>query len=93
MKENFGCKKCGKCELADRKGIKFPLIREYKHRNLLLNSSITYMGDKKGLLAQYNIRGGHFIFTTESGEECKKAVSTYKKGEALPAKSIRRIPK
>ena len=93
MKENFGCKKCGKCELTDRKGIKFPLIREYKHRNLLLNSSVTYMGDKKGLLAQYNIRGGHFIFTTENEAECKRAVLAYKNGEALPCKSIRRIPK
>lgn len=93
MKESFGCDKCEKCALTDRKGFKFPLIREYKHRNLLLNSALTYMGDKKGLLTQYNIRGGHFIFTKESGEECRRAIFAYKNGEALTEKSIRRIPK
>ncbi len=93
MKINFGCRTCSKCHLTDRRGVKFPLIREYKHRNLLLNSSITYMGDKKELLSQYGIRGGHFIFTVETPDECIRAISAYKSGRALQNTQIRRISK
>ena len=92
MRESFGCKNCNACALTDRKGVTFPMIREYQHRNLLLNSSITYMGDKKSTLAQYNIRGEHFIFSTESAKECLSAISAYKNGEELSV-SIRRISK
>ncbi len=91
MRENFGCDNCGSCSLTDRRGVKFPLIREYEHRNLLLNSSVTYMGDRKSQLADYKVRGEHFIFTTESARECLFVIEAYKNGKELS--SIRRISK
>ena len=81
MKENFGCDKCGKCYLADRKGIKFPMKREFEHRNIIFNSAYTYMGDKteevKGLTY-------HFIFTTESAEEVRAVVKAFKERRPFP---------
>ena len=91
-KENFGCKNCNSCSFSDRRGVKFPIIREFEHRNLLLNSSITYMGDKQNMLSQYKVKGEHFIFTTESKNECLFAVKAYESGKELAA-NIRRIPK
>ncbi len=83
MKENFGCDKCSKCSLTDRLGMKFPLLREFDHRNLLFNSVETYMGDKKDLLEQYKICGEHFIFTTETPKRCVEVINAYENGEAI----------
>ena len=81
MKENFGCDKCGKCALTDRKGIKFPMKREFEHRNVIFNSAYTYMGDKTD-----EIRGlpYHFIFTTESADEVKRIVRSFKEKRPFP---------
>ncbi len=81
VKENFGCERCGRCELTDRKGVKFPILREYKHRNLILNSAVTYMGDRAS-----DIRGlpEHFIFTTESAREVGDVMRAYDAGLAFP---------
>ena len=92
MRECFGCKKCNDCALTDRRGVRFPLLREYGHRNLLLNSSVTYMGDKKDELRKYGVKGEHFIFTTETPNECIAAINAYKSSLPLKA-SIRRISK
>lgn len=83
MRENFGCDKCGKCSLTDRKNLRFPLLREYEHRNLLLNSVESYMGDRKALLSQYNVQGEHFIFTTETPKRCTEVINAYKNGDSI----------
>ena len=77
IKENFGCDKCGKVAFCDRKGAKFPLMREFGHRNLIFNSSVTYMGDKRGELAAAKIRHAHFIFSTESAKEAAELLNSY----------------
>ena len=82
MRDNFGCKSCSVCSLTDRKGTKFPMIREYRHRNLILNSAVTYMGDRQGELR--GIASAHFIFTTESAGEIRAVISAFKRGEAFP---------
>ena len=83
MKENFGCDKCGKCSLTDRKGIKFPMMREFGHRNLIFNSAYTYMGDRmeeiKGAVTGY-----HFIFTTERTDEIKNVVRAFREKRPFP---------
>ena len=89
MRENGGCDRCGRIEFTDRMGVKFPLIREYPHRNILLNSKITYMGDRRDALKKYGITGEHFIFTTESARTAESAVESYKNGE--PIDGVRRI--
>ena len=82
MRDTFGCKSCSDCSLTDRKGTKFPMIREYRHRNLILNSAVTYMGDKRDELR--GIRGEHFIFTKENAGEISAVISAYRKGLAFP---------
>ena len=83
MKENFGCDKCGKCSLTDRKGIKFPMMREFGHRNLIFNSAFTYMGDKMSEVGGA-VSGYHFIFTTERADEIRSVVRAFKEKAPFP---------
>jgi putative protease len=92
IKENFGCEKCNRAYLTDRKGASFPIMYEFGHRNLILNSAVTYMGDKKDELDSHCLFHRHFIFSTENASEIDSAVSAYKNGTKLPGKvQIRRI--
>ena len=89
IKENFGCKSCNKAVLVDRKGAKFPILREFSHRNLILNSALTYMGDKKDELLKNKITHAHFLFTVESADEIAKMLSDYEQGSVLSG--VRRV--
>ena len=82
MKENFGCEQCGKASLVDRKGVKFPMMREFEHRNLIFNSAYTYMGDKLGEISGVDLY--HFIFTTETSAEVKQVVEAFKSKKPFP---------
>lgn len=82
MKDNFGCDKCGKCTLVDRKGIAFPMMREFSHRNLIFNSVYTYMADKLSDIR--GVRGHHFIFTTETAREAARVVRAFREGAPFP---------
>ncbi len=94
MKENFGCERCSDCALTDRKGAKFPIVREFEHRNLILNSTVTYMGDKLSELSRYGIAHRHAIFSVESEGEAASALEAMKLGISLPAyASVRRMGK
>ena len=90
MKENGGCNKCGKVTLTDRRGVSFPLVQVYPHRNMVLNSLPTYLGDQKEALP----RGtrAHFLFTTETLQETKAVIAAYQKGLPLSV-PVRRLPK
>ncbi len=92
IKENFGCERCGNASLEDRTGVKFPLMREYGHRNLILNSRPTYMGDKKHDLKEAGISHSHFIFSTETAKEAELIILKYMRGASLEY-DIRRIGK
>ncbi len=81
VKENFGCDKCGKCQLTDRKGVKFPMMREAPHRNLIFNSAYTYMADKQIEAAGLSY---HFIFSTENAKEVKEVIRAFKEKSAFP---------
>ena len=82
MRDTFGCKSCSDCSLTDRKGTKFPMLREYRHRNLILNSAVTYMGDRQNELR--GIPSQHFIFTTETDGEIRAVINAFKRREAFP---------
>lgn len=86
ISENFGCKKCGSASLTDRVGERFPIIREFKHRNIILNSLPTYMGDRKSQLSDFRLNSHHLIFTTESGREAAEILSAHKRGAELRQK-------
>lgn len=82
MSDNGGCKSCSACSLTDRKGVSFPMLREFRHRTLILNSAVTYMGDRMDELR--DTRGAHFIFTTESAGEAREIARAYKSGAKFP---------
>lgn len=84
IRDNFGCNACGNAALEDRMGERFPILREFDHRNLILNSRPTYMGDKKAELRAARLTKAHFIFTTESTAEISKLLDLFDRGEPLP---------
>ena len=92
IKENFGCKMCNKACLEDRMGERFPLMREFDHRNLILNSRLTYMGDKKSELISARLTRGHFIFSIENGDEIVRLLFSYYQSKPLPY-DVRRLGK
>lgn len=91
-KQAAGCTACTdrKAQLTDRRGVRFPVVREFGHRNLVLNSLPTGMSDKQSALNASGITAQHFLFTVESAAEVDRVISAYKKGTALPY-PVRRI--
>jgi putative protease len=90
-REISDCKSCGRASLVDRRGEKFPLIREYKHRTVILNSKHTYMGDRGAELSQNKIRSLHFLFTTERADEIRAAIDSFKSAKPLFGTEVRRV--
>ena len=88
--ENFGCDRCNKAALTDRKGEKFPIIREWEHRNIILNSLPTYMGDRRDELAAYRLHSAHLIFTIEGDEEVSFILRSHHEHSPLPRR-VRRV--
>lgn len=91
MKDNGGCSRCSNVSLEDRMGERFPMMREFDHRSIILNSKITYMGDKRQLLDKNRIGSYHFIFSTEREEKIKTALTSFKSGKPLSDKDVRRV--
>ena len=91
MRDSFGCKSCSSCSLTDRKGERFPMMREFSHRNLIFNSVVTYMGDRKDELRSNRIGWNHLLFTTEGGDEICSVIRAYRKGAPIENTKIRRI--
>ncbi len=89
IKENFGCQSCNRAALVDRRGARFPLVRVYPHRNLLLNALPTYMGDKKSELSAARV-SAYFFFSVENGDEVRRILQFYRSGNALPY-PVRRV--
>ena len=90
ISENFGCESCNKSALTDRKGEKFPMMREFSHRNFIFNSTPTYMGDRLSELRSHKIESEHLIFSTESGREIINVLGAISEGMPL-AKRVRRV--
>ena len=91
MEENFGCGGCSKCSLTDRKGEKFPMLREYPHRNLIFNSVPTYMGDRLSELEEYRLKSHHMLFTVESAAEIADVLRRHFGGKPLSTDRVRRV--
>ena len=83
-KDVFGCGGCDRSALTDRRGEKFPMMREFDHRCLILNSHVTYMGDKVHLLSGFGVWGEHYIFTTETAPEVRAVLKAFDKGSPMP---------
>ena len=88
--ENFGCDKCNKAALTDRKGEKFPMMRLWQHRNIIFNSIPTYMGDRQDELRTHRIESEHFIFSVEPAREILNVLGAIAEVMPLSAK-VRRV--
>ena len=90
--ELSGCKSCegGKLTLCDRRDVRFPVIRRYPHRSLIVNSVPICMSDRADALSRANVLFEHFIFTVESSTEVDSVIDSYKKSIS-PSFSCRRI--
>ncbi len=94
IKEISDCRRCEKegfAYLVDRKGIRFAVRREYKHRNIIFNSVPVYMADRSDLLAKYRVDGWHFIFSDESAKEVDEIIDAYISRRTPKTNSVRRI--
>ena len=91
-KELGGCKKCGDGAvlLKDRRGVSFPVLREWKHRSVVYNSLPTCMSDKPDLLVKNRVVGQHFIFSIERADECDRVINAFERGIALGG-AVRRL--
>ena len=91
-REIADCTRCqaGAATLTDRRGVEFPVLREWEHRSLILNSIPTAMSDKTELLEKNRITARHFLFTTESSAEVERVIDAYRRGKALGG-PVRRI--
>ena len=88
--ENFGCDKCNKAALIDRKGEKFPMMRLWQHRNIIFNSIPTYMGDRQDELRTHRIKSEHLIFSVEPAREIISVLGAIADGMPLSSK-VRRV--
>ena len=87
-----GCEVCtrGKAEMKDRRGFIFSIVREFPHRNIVLNSQPTQMSDREAELAAAKITDRHFLFTTESPHQVDRVIEDYKLRRS-PESKVRRI--
>ena len=88
------CDRCAQnlATLTDRTGARFPMRREWEHRTLIFNSTVTYMGDKRDELRRAGLSWEHFIFSSESADEITDMLSRYAKGAPLSG-AVRRMGK
>lgn len=93
-KEISTCERCtsGKTTITDRRGITFPVLREYEHRSVIYNSAPTYMADRESDLQRAGIVNRHFIFSTETKLDVDKVIGAHKNNPPAPeGEKIRRI--
>lgn len=90
VRENGGCDQCGHFAFVDRRGKRFSVLREAEHRNLILNSVVTYMGDRAAALDAAGILHRHFLFTVESAREISEVIDAFRNGRTLEGE-VRRI--
>ena len=86
---------CHKCErgevlLKDRRGVEFPVLREWEHRNVVYNSLPTNMSDREEELRRAGVTNRHFIFSTETAAEVNSVIHAHKSHTALPER-VRRF--
>ncbi len=90
--ERRGCEVCsyGEAKMTDRRGFVFPVMRTWKHRNIIFNSLPTYMADRQDALGGAGIIDRHFIFTTETQREVDRMINDYTLAKA-PIGDVRRM--
>ena len=87
-----GCEVCsrGEAEMKDRRGFVFPVVREFPHRNIVLNSLPTQMSDREQELMAAGAVDRHFLFTVESDFDVDRVIDEHK-SHLAPSGKVRRI--
>ena len=97
IREIASCEVCGRggAVLTDRKGARFPVLREGAHRNVVYNSVPTYMADREDSLRSFGVHHRHFVFSTEPAETVDRILRAHREGwspaEIFGAETVRRI--
>ena len=86
IKDTAGCERC-RTHLVDRMGASFYAEGIFGHRNVIYNSVPIYMAEKMDTLRDFS---HHFIFSSETREQCEQVINAYKQGLATDRK-IKRI--
>ena len=91
-RELADCSACreGKNELTDRRGVRFPVLRTFRHRSLIFNSVPLYMADREEELVRAGLSMRHFIFTTETPAQVRDVIRAYR-NHTPPKGDIRRM--
>ncbi|MBQ8004196.1 MAG: U32 family peptidase [Oscillospiraceae bacterium] len=66
--------------LSDRTGASFPLMREFNHRTLILNSQKLFLADKKRDYETVGAAYARLYFTSENSRECVQVYDAYANG-------------
>ena len=92
IREVADCRSCeaNSVKLRDRRGVEFPVLREWEHRNVIYNSIPTCMSDREDALARAKVTARHFLFTTETAREVDAVIEAYEKHLPLRG-NVRRI--
>jgi putative protease len=92
IREVADCRACADHSVAlrDRRGVEFPILREWEHRNVICNSIPTCMSDREDALARAKVTARHFLFTTETPQEVNAVIEAHKKHAAVKG-NVRRI--
>ncbi len=91
VREMGGCRTCGSATLTDRRGVEFPLLREWPHRMLVLNSLPTYLCDRPDLLSAAGAPPECYLFTNETKKETAAVIAAARAGGPLSG-AVRRLP-
>ncbi len=86
IREIADCNACARdrVQLRDRRGVRFPILREWEHRNVIYNSLPTCMSDKQDTLAKHRICAHAYLFSAESANEVDRVIDAFQSGAALP---------
>jgi len=78
MRESAGHCIChAPCQLSDRMGSLFPVVKEYGCRNVIYNAHKLYLADKKDDLYAAGLWALRLMFSTESARECVEVAKGY----------------
>ncbi|MCQ2429208.1 MAG: U32 family peptidase [Clostridia bacterium] len=86
------CAACarGEAVLRDRKGVAFPVLRTFDHRNVIYNSLPLSMTDRADELLRAGIDRQHFIFSVESPAAVDAVIRAAQEGTPVGGE-VRRI--
>ena len=92
IREIADCNRCAtnRVTLRDRRGVEFPILREWEHRNVIYNSLPTCMSDREESLSRAGVTARHFLFTVESPDEVDEVIAAHQHGTPIVGQ-VRRI--